>query len=71
MLQLLRELNAPNKKKTIKLEVRGENFSLDPCRPDYYNLVREKTNKIVMPVSVETSVRDLLNLCLNNIIEEG
>ncbi len=50
-----------------RLTVDGEEFSFEPCRPGYVNLVNVKTNKAVGVVPTGIKINDAIELCVQEL----
>ncbi len=54
-----------------RLIVDGEEFSFEPCRPGYVNLVNVKMNKVIVVVPVDIKIHDAIKLCVKALTEAG
>lgn len=54
----------------ISLTVEGVKFSIEPCRPGYFNLVNTATNKVVRVLAENTKTSNIARICME-VIKEG
>ncbi len=50
-----------------RLTVDGEEFSFEPCRPGWVNLVNVKTNKVVKVVRADIKIHRAIEFCVQAI----
>ena len=50
--------------RNIKLRIEGVDFALEPCRPGYYNLIHEGTNKVLQVIPDDTKTIDIARICI-------